>query len=293
MSDPYAAALSSGATRLARCFLVMRSDGARLGFTDHDADIDFGGDTYLASAALSASETQAQLGLGPDELDASGALSAAAITEEDLAAGRYDGADVYVYEVDWADTSVATLLGRFVVGQVERGPLAFRAELRSLAAKVDTRQGRMHTRLCDVARLGDGRCKLPLAAWQRTATVVSAAGLDVTVSGLTGLAVSLWTAGTLDWVTGANAGAGGDIRGASDVGGGLTRLSLWRAPAALPQPGDTATATVGCDRTWETCRDRFGNGWNFRGFPHMPGESYAAEYGIPGAGGQDGGSRYG
>lgn len=289
----YADSLASGATRLARCFLVIRADGVRQGFTDHDADIDFGGDTYLASAALSASETQAQLGLAPDELDASGALSAAAITEEDLAAGRYDGAQVYLYELDWADTAIATLLGRFVIGQVERGPLAFRAELRSLAAAVDTRQGRLHTRLCDVARLGDARCKLALGPWQGTATVVSAAALEVTVSGLSGLAPSLWTGGTLDWTGGANAGAGGDIRGAADAGGGLTRISLWRAPATTPQPGDTGTATVGCDRTWETCRDRFGNGVNFRGFPHMPGESYAAEYGIPGASGQDGGSRYG
>jgi uncharacterized phage protein (TIGR02218 family) len=287
------AALATGATRLCRCFLVIRQDGTRLGFTDHDADLAFGGDTYRAGAALSASDAQAQLGLAPDELDASGALSADAITEADLAAGRYDGAEVFLYEVDWGDPETRALLGRYVIGQVERGPLAFRAELRSLAAALDTKQGRAHTRACDVRRLGDARCKVNLGPWQATATVVAVAPLEVTVSGLSAFAPTLWVGGTLDWLTGGNAGTGGDIRAGIAAGGGLTKVSLWRAPGVAPEPGDTATATVGCDRTWATCRDRFGNGANFRGFPHMPGEGFAAEYGLPSIENQDGGSRYG
>ena len=36
--------------------------------------------------------------------------------------------------------------------------------------------------------------------------------------------------------------------------------------------GDAFFATAGCDKQFATCSAKFGNGVNFRGFPHMPGE---------------------
>nr|WP_244486605.1 phage BR0599 family protein [Aureimonas sp. Leaf324] len=32
---------------------------------------------------------------------------------------------------------------------------------------------------------------------------------------------------------------------------------------------------AGCDWSFTTCRERFGNGLNFRGFPHIPGADAA------------------
>jgi uncharacterized phage protein (TIGR02218 family) len=52
--------------------------------------------------------------------------------------------------------------------------------------------------------------------------------------------------------------------------------------------GDTFSATAGCDRTFATCRDRFGNTVNFGVFPHMPGTDFAMSYPNQGAG-NDGG----
>ena len=42
----------------------------------------------------------------------------------------------------------------------------------------------------------------------------------------------------------------------------------------MPYPlgvGDTVRLTPGCDKSFATCRDKFSNGVNFQGFPHMPG----------------------
>jgi hypothetical protein len=33
-----------------------------------------------------------------------------------------------------------------------------------------------------------------------------------------------------------------------------------------------------CDKRWATCRERFGNGLNFRGFPTAPGEDFLTLY---------------
>jgi uncharacterized phage protein (TIGR02218 family) len=46
----------------------------------------------------------------------------------------------------------------------------------------------------------------------------------------------------------------------------LARLPLQSPPAA----GDTFTVYFGCDHTPGTCRSKFNNLANFRGFPYVP-----------------------
>ncbi len=48
------------------------------------------------------------------------------------------------------------------------------------------------------------------------------------------------------------------------------------------------TVTIGCDKSFATCRDRFANALNFRGFPHMPGIDRILSVPVPGEGGHDG-----
>ena len=50
--------------------------------------------------------------------------------------------------------------------------------------------------------------------------------------------------------------------------------SRWRRIAA----GDTFAVTAGCDKQFATCRAKFANAVNFRGFPHMPGNDFVAAY---------------
>ena len=39
-------------------------------------------------------------------------------------------------------------------------------------------------------------------------------------------------------------------------------------------PGDMLRIEAGCDKRAATCRLKFGNFVNFRGFPHIPGEDW-------------------
>jgi hypothetical protein len=41
---------------------------------------------------------------------------------------------------------------------------------------------------------------------------------------------------------------------------------------------DHPSFALGCDRAFATCRDRFGNVANFRGFPHIPGNDFVLHY---------------
>ena len=52
--------------------------------------------------------------------------------------------------------------------------------------------------------------------------------------------------------------------------GGAT-FELFEAMPETVQVGDTFTVTAGCDKSFGTCKTKFSNGDNFRGFPHIPG----------------------
>jgi uncharacterized phage protein (TIGR02218 family) len=54
--------------------------------------------------------------------------------------------------------------------------------------------------------------------------------------------------------------------------------------------GDAFSVTAGCDKRHATCRKKFGNVVNFRGFPHMPGNDFVIRMPQAGEPGLDGGS---
>jgi uncharacterized phage protein (TIGR02218 family) len=56
------------------------------------------------------------------------------------------------------------------------------------------------------------------------------------------------------------------------------RLVLWEALRARVRPGDRVDVVAGCDREPETCRAKFANFLNFRGFPHVPGDDWMTSY---------------
>src|SRR5262249_7313653 len=101
------AKLDSGVTTLARCWIVTRRDGVTLGFTDHADDLPIAGTRCHAGTGLTASEATARLGLQVDGSEIAGALTDDSLAEADLAAGRYDAADIEVHLVDWSEPSLS------------------------------------------------------------------------------------------------------------------------------------------------------------------------------------------
>jgi uncharacterized phage protein (TIGR02218 family) len=65
-------------------------------------------------------------------------------------------------------------------------------------------------------------------------------------------------------------------------------LELRQAMAEGVEAGDAFTITAGCDKHFKTCKAKFDNSVNFRGFP-QPGIDFA--FAVPDRGGKnDGGS---
>jgi len=283
--------LAAGATTLAWCWRLAATDGTVLGFTDHDRDLVVDGVTYRAATGFTASAVSHELGLSVGDLTAEGALQDDALTETDLPAGKWDNATVELRRVNWRDTAQAVLVKAGRLGEVSRADRAFEAKLRDIAQLAQETRGRVYAARCD-ATLGDGRCTVDLAdpAFRGAGTVTSAGGRTVRATGLDGFAEGWFARGLLTFTSGAAAGLSFDV---TDFARAATAtVTLQDALVHPVAEGDTFTITAGCDKRLETCRERFANVANFRGFPHIPGDDFVAAY-APGTAGGDGTSRYG
>ncbi|HHN67175.1 MAG TPA: DUF2163 domain-containing protein [Thermopetrobacter sp.] len=279
------ALLESESTTLCLCWKLTRKDGQVLGFTDHDADIAFDGVTYRAASGMAASDAAESLGLAVDNAEIAGALSSADLREADIAAGLYDDARLEVFLVDWMNPATRQLLHTGSIGRIKRGEVHFEAEFRGLSHYLAQVKGRVYSRLCD-AVLGDARCKVDLNAAAYRATGQIDAVVDertFTVNAVGGFADGFFSGGVLTFSSGVNAGYQAEVKHhAGDT------LILWRPPPATPAVGDSVIVTAGCDKRFATCRDKFANAVNFRGFPHMPGNDLVTRYPNRDDGGHDG-----
>jgi uncharacterized phage protein (TIGR02218 family) len=281
--------LDSGATTLCWCWKIARADGATQGFTDHDVDLAFDGTTYEAASGFTATEVQSLLDLAIDNLSVTGALSSATLNEADLAAGLYDNAAIEIWRVNWADTSQCVLMRKGNLGEVKRGKAAFTAEVRGLAHLLNQPVGRCFGYGCD-ADLGDARCTVDItrAAFKADGAVASVTDARrFTVSGLSSFGDGWFTGGKHVWTSGANDGRAMEVKRHAGAA-----IELWQSMSEAVGVGDSFTITAGCDKQFATCKAKFANAINFRGFPYMPGNDAVLSYPAV-AQSMDGGSRYG
>ncbi len=267
--------LAGGATTVCRAWAVQRRDGVTLGFTDHDRDLRFGGITFKASSGMTARTLQQTTGLAVDNSEAAGALSDASISEDDLMSGRYDGATVRSWLVNWADASERVLQFRGSFGEITRSGGAFRAELRGLSEQMNQPRGQAYQREC-AAVLGDRACAVDLDAGalsdEREAEIVE----DRRIFRFRpfGSYANRWfERGRLIVKSGAAAGLIGIIKN-DRIGTKHREIELWQSLGLDIAPGDLVRIEAGCDKRPATCREKFGNFVNFRGFPHIPGEDW-------------------
>jgi uncharacterized phage protein (TIGR02218 family) len=283
--------LATGTTGVCRCWKLVRSDGLTLGFTDHDRPLVFDEVTFRPETGLSATALMQTTGLSVDNTEAVGALSDDTITEEDIAAGRYDGALIEAWLVQWEAIENRALQFRGTLGEVTRANGAFTAELRGLAERLNTSTGRVYQRSCS-AVLGDRVCRFDLntVGYHAEVVVETVAGDRVfQAAGLEGFEQRWFERGRCEVLDGRAAGLVGAVK-IDRPEGALRRIELWDRLRAGLMPGDRIKLTAGCDKRMETCRLKFSNLLNFRGFPDIPGDDWMVAHPSR-LSARDGGSR--
>lgn len=158
------ARIESGAATLCHAWIMSRADGTELGFTDHDRDLTVGQTVCRAASGWRSGAVDSAVGLAAGSASVAGSLDDAAITEADINAGLYDGAAVALWRVDWARPDLRVRMWTATLVRMRRDGGAFIAELEGPLARLERVVGRTYGRTCD-ALLGDGRCRVELAAY--------------------------------------------------------------------------------------------------------------------------------
>ena len=269
--------LASGVTHLCQCWSVARKDGVVLGFTDHDAPLSFDGITYSPRSGLSGRALSSSTGLSVDNSEALGVLSDDAITETDIAAGRYDGATVTVLQVQWDAPSARRIMFRGTIGEITRGNGQFEAELLGPTAPLNQPVSRFYLKDCTTV-LGSARCKVDLgdAQFSADSNVLPASEGDVVAIANTPHRDGWFTGGMVEVTGGAATGLRAEIKRDQVTVTGRS-LTLWRNTLIGLQAGDGIRVIAGCDKRAATCRAKFDNFLNFQGFPDMPTEDWLME----------------
>lgn len=257
--------LAQEVTTTAYLWKVIRQDSAIFTFTSHDAPIVFDGHTYEASAGFMPSAVQTTSGLAVDDLELEGLLSSESITQQDLVAGLWDGAEVWLYQVNYLDlTAGAVICRRGWIGEVRSGKTSFVAELRGVAQRLSQQIGQFYSPSCR-ADFGDGRCKLNLASFTVTGAVTGVTNRHVFTDSSRTEAAGFFDLGLIAFTSGANSGFSQEVKTFSS-GVITSELSF---PNAITI-GDAYVLQQGCDKTFATCKDRYNNIVNFRGEPYVP-----------------------
>jgi uncharacterized phage protein (TIGR02218 family) len=273
--------LETGTTTVCRAWEIERRDGQWFGFTDHDCDLSFDGKLYKANTGLTARALQQTTGLSVDNSEAMGALSDLAVTETDILAGRFDGAGITGWQVNWADPDDRVMAFRGTIGEIARAGGAFQAELRGLTESLNQPQGRAFQRSCP-AVLGDSKCGFDLSqpGYSLELSVEDVSERRVFgFADLAGYEERWFERGRVVVLSGLAKGVVGIIKNDRLRQTGRS-IELWQEIGPDIQPGDMLRLEAGCDKRAETCRLKFDNLLNFRGFPDIPGEDWLTSYPV-------------
>jgi uncharacterized phage protein (TIGR02218 family) len=258
-------AIQSPVAALSICWLITRRDGVVQGFTDAQDDLVIDGQRCQAITGFEPSAIESTATMSVDNLEINGLLNSGAIRSADVHAGIYGGAQVRMFYVDRSDIAAGTLpVKKGYIGNISYEQGKFSAEIRGVLQPYSQSIIELCSKTCR-ATLGDHRCKVSLTPFTVTGTVAEPQNSQRFKDAGRTEEAGYFTNGQVRFTSGACAGLSIEVKFYSP---GVVQLSM-PMPRLLAE-GDTYVMTAGCDRTVETCADRFNNVLNFRGEPFVP-----------------------
>lgn len=258
--------LSGDAISIAFCIQIDKTDGTFLRLTSHSKDLVVSGNTYSAEIGSDATTIKLTNNMGIGGGDLVTLIKSGFITESDIFAGKYNGAKYKIFMLDFTQPDLwQVTLTTGILGELKIEGEQFTTELRSLSQKLNKILGEYYSPGCQ-AQLFDARCAVNPAAFSYSGTVATVTD-NSNFIGTPTKAADFFKYGRVLWLTGNNAGLVSEIK----TSGAAQEVTLFFDTGAPIQVGDTYTIREGCDKSFSTCKAKFSNQLNFRGFPHIPG----------------------
>jgi len=283
--------------KLVNCFRITALDGTIVRLTEFASDLTMSNsEVYLTSTNTAITSVSLKLDNGPAVIDFGAVYSASALDRDDVHSGKWDGASVRHFTTDWSNpVEDETPITLHTLGKIRERDGRYTAELLGLKDKLNTTIGSICTPLCQKIFTDshlDNESIIARSNWT--------CGVDTASNTHAGIITSVindytFTSGALsnspefpdDYF------GNGELlfkTGAANYGLGRRTVVAYTASTKTfqldyplyytPQIGDTFDVLAGCRKRYtEDCVNKWSNGPNFGGFPHVPVASAIAQRG--------------
>lgn len=215
MSPALIAHLGGDSITVCLLWRVALRSGKILAFTDLDRDVLYddgrGPLLYVSTTGFNPSAVESTSELSVDNSEIQGILDDEFVTEQDIRGGLWDGAEVWIYRVNYRDLSMGhEVVNRGTIGNISTGRLDVKTEIRGLTQRLQQQSGTQVQPTC-VAFFGDSKCKKNLADYTFQGSVTSVASRAKFGSDLD-KPIGFFAKGKIKWLSGANQGLEKDVK---------------------------------------------------------------------------------
>lgn len=272
---------SSVADYKTRCYCVriepVQAGLPVLRFTDHPVDLRMSGEVYVTDSGYQFSGYDSTAKMSPDTIDLEGIAVTGGITRDQIAAGIYDNARVFVFATSWASpVEDEEPLAKYLFGKTTVRDDRYVVQLMGLIDAVGQTEGSTFTPGCPYI-LGSVKCGVDLDALEEATTVLAVTSKSAFQVD-SAKAADWYTLGTIEFTTGDNADAGVRMIKSHDASGNLTLFHPFQYDIA---DSDAVVIRPGCRKRFqEDCITKFSNGPNFGGYPHVPTKNQSGKWGT-------------
>lgn len=257
---------------LATCFKIELKDGRDLGFTTHSRDIKFIEDDIVyksSSFTPTASSKSSQMNV--DNMDCKLLIDDINIKKEDIEKGLWDNASVYIFRINWMIKPYSYVnIDKVIngnIGDVEKHKNEFKTEFRSMTQYlqnniIDDTKSTCNAFFCD------NRCKINKDDYTSTGQITNIiSDTEIITSGLQ-KETDYFNYGIIEFTSGNAKGIKIEIK--QNIGP-TNKIEFQLPLNYVLSIGDNFKIISGCNKNKDTCKNKFNNLLNFRGFSFIPG----------------------
>lgn len=281
--------LESGHLTLCSCLVItIRDSGEVEGYTDNVEPLEVAGVPCETISTYTGKAFEVRQDYSVSDMELTSSLSDLGIDAEEIASGKYDGAEFTMYLVNYSAAvlqggtikvvppEMYDILHRGWIGDASAAEPVATIETRSLMQALQSKTGEVTSPICRTS-LGRPRCGVDLGPHTVTGTVGSVI-LDKTEFNDPGRteADNIFAYGVIRWATGAaNENQEMEVKASSSTGDIVLSAPL-RKPMAT---GDAYSMHRGCNRLASTCEVVFNNIERMRAEIFLIGEDQLAKFG--------------
>lgn len=257
---------------IATCFKIELKDGRVFGFTTHSRDIKFiEEDLIYKSSSFTPTASSKSSQMNVDNMDCQLLIDNIDIKKEDIEKGLWDNANVYIFRINWmlkpySYNNVDKIVNGNI-GEVEKHKNAFKTEFRSMTQYLQNNIIDDTKSTCN-AFFGDNRCKVNKDEYTFTGQIINIISDTEVITSELQKQTDYFNYGIIEFTSGNAKGIKAEIK--QNIGP-TNKIELQLPLNYVLSIGDNFKITAGCNKNKDTCKNKFNNLLNFRGFSFIPG----------------------